>query len=79
MIVDDYYLYIQVISNKKILGKFCGQNSTDSFHPGDKPILAPGNRLQVIFKTDDSKLKSHLGFTAFFQAVGKFTVNIQYI
>ncbi|KTG46724.1 hypothetical protein cypCar_00025008 [Cyprinus carpio] len=61
--------YKKVVSDKKVLGKFCGQNSTDKFHPGDKPILAPGNRLQLVFLTDDSNHESHLGFTAFFQAV----------
>lgn len=59
------------MSDKQVLGKFCGRNSTDRFHPGDKPILAPGNRLQLAFQTDDSNHESHLGFTAFFQAVGE--------
>uniref|UniRef100_A0A8C1IBC1 complement subcomponent C1r n=1 Tax=Cyprinus carpio TaxID=7962 RepID=A0A8C1IBC1_CYPCA len=66
---DCYYDSVTVVSDKKVLGKFCGQNSTDKFHPGDKPILAPGNRLQLVFLTDDSNHESHLGFTAFFQAV----------
>ncbi len=59
------------MSDKKVLGKFCGQNSTDRFHPGDKPIVAPGNRLQLVFLTDNSNHESHLGFTAFYQAVGE--------
>jgi len=70
-----WFIYIQVLSDEKVLGKFCGQNSTDRFHPGEKPILAPGNRLQLVFLTDDSNQESHLGFTAFYQAVGE----LQYI
>ncbi|KAK2902891.1 hypothetical protein QQF64_010244 [Cirrhinus molitorella] len=66
---DCYYDSVSVLSDKKVLGKFCGQNSTDKFHPGHKPILAPGNRLQLVFLTDDSNHESHLGFTAFYQAV----------
>ncbi|XDV40453.1 hypothetical protein PO909_009537 [Leuciscus waleckii] len=64
-----YYDSVSVVSDEKVLGKFCGQNSTDRFHPGEKPILAPGNRLQLLFLTDDSNHESHLGFTAFYQAV----------
>ncbi|XP_056619305.1 complement C1s subcomponent-like [Triplophysa dalaica] len=60
---------VMVIFDEKIQGKFCGQNSTDRFHPGDKSVLAHGNRLKVIFQTEDTKRNSHLGFTAFFQAV----------
>lgn len=66
-----WFIYVQVVSDEKVLGKFCGQNSTDRFHPGEKPILAPGNRLQLLFLTDDSNHVSHLGFTAFYQAVGE--------
>uniref|UniRef100_UPI003F67F393 complement component 1, r subcomponent precursor n=1 Tax=Danio rerio TaxID=7955 RepID=UPI003F67F393 len=64
-----YYDSVSVVSDRKVLGKFCGQNSTDKFHPSDKPILAPGNRLQLLFLTDDSNHESHLGFSAFYQAV----------
>ncbi|XP_052000847.1 complement C1r-A subcomponent-like [Xyrauchen texanus] len=64
-----YYDSLKVVANKKVLGKFCGQNYTDRYHPGNKPILAPGNRLQLFFLTDDSNHVSHLGFTAFYQAV----------
>ncbi|XP_048010208.1 complement C1r-A subcomponent-like [Megalobrama amblycephala] len=64
-----YYDSVSVVSDEKVLGKFCGQNSTYSFHPGEKPILAPGNRLQLFFLTDNSNHESHLGFTAFYQAV----------
>ncbi|XP_051574547.1 complement C1s subcomponent-like [Myxocyprinus asiaticus] len=64
-----YYDSLMVVSDKKFLGKFCGQNSTDRYYPGNKPILAPGNRLQLVFQTDDSNHVSHLGFTAFYQAV----------
>ncbi|XP_051721170.1 complement C1s-1 subcomponent-like isoform X2 [Ctenopharyngodon idella] len=64
-----YHDSLIVMSDKKVLRKFCGQNSTDRFHPGDKPIVVSGNRLQLIFLTDDSKPKSHMGFTASYQAV----------
>ncbi|KAI7806391.1 complement C1r-A subcomponent [Triplophysa rosa] len=64
-----YYDSLLVKSDEKVLGTFCGKNSTDRFHPGHKPILAPGNRLQLIFHTDDLNHDSHLGFTAFYQAV----------
>ncbi|XP_048036405.1 complement C1s subcomponent-like [Megalobrama amblycephala] len=64
-----YYDSVSVVSGEKVLGKFCGQNSTDRFHPGEKPILAPGNRIQLVFLTDDSNHESHLGFAAFYQAV----------
>lgn len=66
-----HFFYVQVVSDNKVLGKFCGQNSTDRFHPGDKPILAPHNRLQLVFLTDVSNHELHIGFTAFYQAVGE--------
>ncbi|XP_042628685.1 complement C1r-A subcomponent [Cyprinus carpio] len=66
---DCYYDSVSVVSDNKVLGKFCGQNSTDRFHPGDKPILAPHNRLQLVFLTDVSNHELHIGFTAFYQAV----------
>uniref|UniRef100_A0A8C1GTM8 Wu:fd46c06 n=1 Tax=Cyprinus carpio TaxID=7962 RepID=A0A8C1GTM8_CYPCA len=59
-----------LVSDKKVLWKFCGLKSTDRFHPGDKPIVVPGNRLQLFFLTDDSNPKSHIGFTASYQAIG---------
>ncbi|XP_051576326.1 complement C1s subcomponent-like isoform X2 [Myxocyprinus asiaticus] len=62
------YDSLMVVSDKKVLGKFCGQNSTDSYHPSNKTILSPGNRLQLVFLTDDSNPMSHLGFTAVYQA-----------
>ncbi|TSK77026.1 Chromodomain-helicase-DNA-binding protein 5 [Bagarius yarrelli] len=61
----------EVLYDKKILGKFCGQNSSDPHHPGNKPILSPSNRLQLLFVTDESNPEAHqsLGFSAFYQAV----------
>ncbi|XP_056619303.1 complement C1r-A subcomponent-like [Triplophysa dalaica] len=64
-----YYDSLLVKSDEKVVGRFCGKNSTDRFHPGHKPILTPGNRLRLIFHTDDLNHESHLGFTAFYQAV----------
>uniref|UniRef100_A0A672JXC1 Complement component 1, s subcomponent n=1 Tax=Sinocyclocheilus grahami TaxID=75366 RepID=A0A672JXC1_SINGR len=64
---DCYYDSVTV--SDKVLGKFCGRNSTDRFYSVDKPILATGNHLQQVFLMNDSNHESHLGFTAFFQAV----------
>ncbi|XP_056330800.1 complement C1s subcomponent-like [Danio aesculapii] len=61
--------FLMVVFNNKVLRKFCGQNSTDRFHPGEKSILAPGSHLQLFFLSDDSNLKSHTGFTASYKAV----------
>ncbi|KAL6488935.1 hypothetical protein MHYP_G00026760 [Metynnis hypsauchen] len=68
---DCYYDSLMVLYGRKVLGKFCGQRSTDAHHPGNKPILSPGNRLQLVFVTDDSNPgpQMHLGFSAFYQAV----------
>uniref|UniRef100_A0A672JXB6 Wu:fd46c06 n=1 Tax=Sinocyclocheilus grahami TaxID=75366 RepID=A0A672JXB6_SINGR len=68
---DCYYDSVTIVSYKKVLGKFCGRNSTDRFYSVDKPILATGNHLQQVFLMNDSNHESHLGFTAFFQAVGE--------
>ncbi|XP_053349501.1 complement component 1, r subcomponent [Clarias gariepinus] len=69
--INCYYDSLTVLHGKKVLGKFCGQNSTDSHHPGNKPIVSPSNRLQLVFVTDDSNTEMHqyLGFSAFYQAV----------
>uniref|UniRef100_A0A3B4DI19 complement subcomponent C1r n=1 Tax=Pygocentrus nattereri TaxID=42514 RepID=A0A3B4DI19_PYGNA len=68
---DCYYDSLMVLYGRKVLGKFCGQRSTDAHHPGNKPILSPGNHLQLVFVTDDSNPgpQMHLGFSAFYQAV----------
>lgn len=63
----------QVMYKLKVLGKFCGQkNSVEGHHPGNEPILSPGNHLDVIFQTDDSNPGPHqnIGFSAFYQAIG---------
>ncbi|XP_072536022.1 complement C1r-A subcomponent-like isoform X1 [Salminus brasiliensis] len=66
-----YYDSLMVLYGRKVLGKFCGQKSTDAHHPGHKSILSPGNRLQLAFVTDASNpgLQPHLGFSAFYQAI----------
>ncbi|XP_041962295.1 complement C1r subcomponent-like isoform X3 [Alosa sapidissima] len=69
---DCYYDSLMVIYNDNILWKFCGQaNSADGNHPGNQPILAPGNRLRLIFQADETNpgLHKHLGFSVFYQAV----------
>ncbi|KAL0985107.1 hypothetical protein UPYG_G00152980 [Umbra pygmaea] len=66
-----YYDSLTVLYNQKILGKFCGQeNSADGHHPGNQPILSPGNSLTLVFQTDDTNpdQKQHLGFSAHYQA-----------
>lgn len=54
------------------MGKFCGtENSADGHHPGTQPILSPGNRLTLIFQTDDNNPEHQsLGFSAQYQAIG---------
>ncbi|XP_064167159.1 complement component 1, r subcomponent [Anguilla rostrata] len=69
---DCYYDSVTVMYKAKVLGKFCGQkNSVDGHHPGNEPILSPGNHLHVIFQTDDSNAGPHqyTGFSAFYQAI----------
>ncbi|KAL6488934.1 hypothetical protein MHYP_G00026750 [Metynnis hypsauchen] len=60
-----------VLHGSDILGKFCGQRSTDKHHPGNKPVLSPDNHLWLVFETDSSNQGSqmHLGFFIFYQAV----------
>lgn len=63
----------QLLYDDKILGKFCGhENSADGHHPSTQPILSPGNRLTLIFQTDESNPERHqnLGFSAKYQAIG---------
>ncbi|XP_017319765.2 complement C1r subcomponent isoform X1 [Ictalurus punctatus] len=64
-----YYDSLTVLHGKKVLGKFCGKNSWDPHHPGNKPIVSPSNRLQLVFVTDESNTEKYLGFSAFYQAV----------
>ncbi|KAM4600919.1 complement component 1, r subcomponent [Polymixia lowei] len=67
-----YYDAVTILSNQKILGKFCGQeNSADGHHPGNQPILSPGNRLTLVFQSDDSNPEQHqqIGFSAHYQAI----------
>uniref|UniRef100_A0A3B1JTB7 complement subcomponent C1r n=1 Tax=Astyanax mexicanus TaxID=7994 RepID=A0A3B1JTB7_ASTMX len=66
-----YYDSLKVLDGRKVLGKFCGQRSTDAHHPGRKSFLSSGNRLQLVFVTDGSNpdLQPHLGFSAFYQAI----------
>ena len=68
------YVIPQVLYDAKVLGKFCGQeNSADGHHPGNHPILSPGNRLTLIFQSDDSnpELHQNVGFSAQYQAIGR--------
>ncbi|KAJ8287792.1 hypothetical protein COCON_G00004510 [Conger conger] len=69
---DCYYDSVTVMYKRKVLGKFCGQkNSIEGQHPGNEPILSPGNQLAVVFQTDDSNAGPHqnIGFSAFYQAI----------
>ncbi|XP_034029542.1 uncharacterized protein LOC117513470 [Thalassophryne amazonica] len=68
---DCYYDAVTIQYNKKVLGKFCGQeNSADGHHPGNQPILSPGNKLTLIFQSDDTnpELHQNIGFSAQYQA-----------
>ena len=65
--------FLQVLYDGKVMGKFCGsENSADGHHPGNQPILSPGNRLTVIFQTDNNNPERHqnVGFSAHYQALG---------
>ncbi|XP_036930819.1 complement C1r subcomponent-like [Acanthopagrus latus] len=67
-----HYDALTVLYDDKVLEKFCGnENSADGHHPGTEPILSPGNRLTLIFQTDDSNPERHqnLGFSAQYQAI----------
>lgn len=66
-------MILQVLYDDKVLGKFCGnENSADGNHPGNHPMLSPGNRLTLIFQTDDNNPERHqnVGFSAQYQATG---------
>uniref|UniRef100_A0A8C1LXQ4 CUB domain-containing protein n=1 Tax=Cyprinus carpio TaxID=7962 RepID=A0A8C1LXQ4_CYPCA len=62
-----------LISDKKVMWKFCGQNSTDIFHTGHKPIVVSGN-CKLFFLIYKSNPKSLTGFTASYQATGEHLV-----
>nr|XP_019948213.1 PREDICTED: uncharacterized protein LOC109633063 [Paralichthys olivaceus] len=66
------YDSLTVLNNGKVLGKFCGSdNSADGHHPGNHPILSSGNRLTLIFQTDNNNPERHqnVGFSAHYQAI----------
>ncbi|XP_046889409.1 LOW QUALITY PROTEIN: complement component 1, r subcomponent [Hypomesus transpacificus] len=66
-----YYDAVTVLHDQKILGRFCGQeNSADGHHPGNQPILSPGNRLTLVFQSDETNPELHqpIGFSAHYQA-----------
>uniref|UniRef100_A0A667X9R4 complement subcomponent C1r n=1 Tax=Myripristis murdjan TaxID=586833 RepID=A0A667X9R4_9TELE len=69
-----FYDSLTVLYDDKVLGKFCGQeNSADGHHPGNQPILSPGNKLTLIFQTDDTnpELHQNIGFSAYYQAIDR--------
>ncbi|TRY65658.1 hypothetical protein DNTS_009884 [Danionella cerebrum] len=70
------YDSVSLLSEKKLLGRFCGVSPEDHSHPGVAAILAPGSRLQVVFQADESNHEPHLGFSAFYQAVGELCVTV---
>uniref|UniRef100_A0A667X2T4 Complement component 1, r subcomponent n=1 Tax=Myripristis murdjan TaxID=586833 RepID=A0A667X2T4_9TELE len=78
-----FYDSLTVLYDDKVLGKFCGQeNSADGHHPGNQPILSPGNKLTLIFQTDDTnpELHQNIGFSAYYQAIGNnFHVSVSFL
>uniref|UniRef100_A0A8C9YQD9 Vitamin K-dependent protein C n=1 Tax=Sander lucioperca TaxID=283035 RepID=A0A8C9YQD9_SANLU len=67
-----YYDALTVLYDTNILGKFCGhENLADGHHPGNQPILSPGNRLTLMFQSDDNNPERHqnVGFSAQYQAI----------
>ncbi|XP_065813950.1 ovochymase [Labrus bergylta] len=67
-----HYDALTVLYDEKVLGKFCGhENSADVQHPGNQPMLSPGNKLTLIFQSDNSNPERHqnLGFSAQYQAI----------
>ncbi|XP_070767920.1 ovochymase-like, partial [Enoplosus armatus] len=67
-----HYDALTVLYDEKVLGKFCGhENSADGNHPGNHPMLSPGNRLTLIFQTDDNnpERRQNVGFSAQYQAI----------
>ncbi|XP_041650186.1 uncharacterized protein LOC121514155 [Cheilinus undulatus] len=69
---DCHYDALTVLDGEKVLGKFCGhENSADGHHPGNHPVLSPGNKLSLIFQSDDGNPERHqnVGFSAHYQAI----------
>ncbi|XP_050932001.1 complement C1r subcomponent isoform X2 [Lates calcarifer] len=67
-----HYDALTVLYEGKVLGKFCGsEHSADGHHPGNQSILSPGNRLTLIFQTDNNNPERHqnVGFSAQYQAI----------
>ncbi|XP_076592575.1 complement C1r-A subcomponent-like [Chaetodon auriga] len=67
-----HYDALTVLYGDEVLGKFCGhENSADGNHPGSHPMLSPGNKLTLIFQTDDNNPERHqnVGFSAQYQAI----------
>ncbi|XP_047453842.1 complement C1r-A subcomponent-like [Mugil cephalus] len=67
-----YYDSLTVLYNDKLLGKFCGnKDSADGHHPGNQPILSPGNKLTLIFQSDENNPERHqnVGFSVHYQAI----------
>ncbi|XP_034553172.1 complement C1r-A subcomponent-like [Notolabrus celidotus] len=69
---DCHFDSLTVFYDGKVLGKFCGhENSAVGHHPGHQPMLSPGNRLTLVFLSDDSNPERHqnVGFSAQYQAI----------
>lgn len=71
-------MVIQVLYENKVLGRFCGsENSADGNHPKNEPVWSPGNKLTLVFQSDESNPDHHknLGFSAHYQAIGRCSDN----
>lgn len=64
-------MVLQVLHDNKILGKFCGMENSPY---GIQPILSPGNKLILVFQSDESNPEHHknVGFSAQYQAIGRW-------
>ena len=67
------YDYVKVIANNKTMGKYCGRRNEEPIPrvsvPPLEPLLAPGNTLEILLKTDFSNEVEVHGFQAHFAAI----------
>ncbi|XP_078146217.1 complement C1r subcomponent-like protein [Centroberyx gerrardi] len=73
---------LTVVYEQRVLGKFCGDATYNNVcHPGNTPILSPGNKLRLVFQLGEirpDELQQFKGFSALYRAIGK-TVKVDEI